>query len=123
MPSSSIHSHESLITAIQDLKSHAEEVGLEPIPHEVLQSAIRIVRSLPADLPKAPKFVPMSKGRLQLEWHDGPRTLEIEFESPKEIHYLKWDSSIGVEEEDVIAIDAQASTKVAELIEWFWGAA
>jgi hypothetical protein len=121
MPDSTIQANESLITAIRDLRVRAEKIGLEAIRPEILQMAVRVVRSLPVDLQKVPMVVPMSEGRLQLEWHDGPKTLEIEFASADEIHYLKWDSSAGIEEEDILHVDAETPNTIATLITWFSG--
>lgn len=66
-------------------------------------------------------FVPhlgrMSPGNLQLEWHQGPKVLELEFESPQMIRYLQYDPRAGVEEEDsfwVTDID-----RAVDLIQWF----
>ena len=53
----------------------------------------------------------------QFEWHDGPRTLELEVEDPWTIHYLKWHSEAGIEEEEVCSI-TDAGTVIG-LIEWF----
>ena len=64
-----------------------------------------------------PDVVPMRKGNLQFEWHNGSKTLELEIEDPRTIHYLKWHPEAGVEQEDVCGLsDINA---VARLIEWF----
>ena len=64
-----------------------------------------------------PAVVPMRKGNLQFEWHDGPRTLELEIEDPRTIHFLKWHPEAGIEEEDTCSI-SDADT-VTALLEWF----
>ena len=59
----------------------------------------------------------MSNGTLQLEWHDGPKSLELEFESPSSIRYLQWHPEQGIEAEDsfpLTKIDA-----AVDLIRWF----
>jgi hypothetical protein len=59
----------------------------------------------------------MTRGRLQLEWHRGNRSLELEFESPGRIRYLKVDDDSGVEEESVIPTSQTAL--VVALLQWF----
>ena len=46
----------------------------------------------------------MSNGTLQLEWHDGTKSLELKFESPSSIRYLLWHPENGVEEEPTFAM-------------------
>lgn len=67
----------------------------------------------------APAVVPLSSGGLQLEWHVGPRILELEFESPETIHYLRWDPGHGVQDED--AYPAGDRSRSEELIGWVRG--
>ena len=59
----------------------------------------------------------MTRGRLQLEWHSGERSLELEFESPSQVHYLQWDPSEGIEEEDVLPLAQKDENH--SLIQWF----
>src|SRR4051794_29266174 len=50
--------------------------------------------------PRVPAVVPLASGCVQLEWHgEGRRVLELEFEEPDRIHYLRWDPDRGIEEE------------------------
>jgi hypothetical protein len=63
-----------------------------------------------------PAVVPMSSGAIQLEWHVGRRILELEFETPTTIHYLKWWPDEGIEDEGTYpAADCRFSSR---LIEW-----
>lgn len=63
-----------------------------------------------------PAVVPMSSGSIQLEWHVGSRILELEFETPATLHYLKWWPQEGIEEEGIYATaDCRQSSR---LIEW-----
>ena len=64
-----------------------------------------------------PRVVPLSSGALQLEWHDGPKSLELEFESPDSIRYLQWDPQVEVEREDSFPITDKS--KSIGLLEWF----
>jgi hypothetical protein len=64
-----------------------------------------------------PAVVPLASGRLQLEWHGtGRRILELEFEEPDRVHYLKWDPDRGIEEED--AYPASDLDRSLALIDW-----
>ena len=86
----------------------------------IIAAAREFISTLPRSIKakaKIPAVVPMRKGNLQFEWHDGPKTLELEIESPGTIHYLKWHSEAGIEEEEICLI---ADTEiVTRLIEWF----
>jgi len=89
--------------------------GAPRINPKIIEAARRFVDSLPDDSPK-PTVVPMSSGNLQFEWHHGRRSIELEFESPERIHYLKWSSEENVEEED--AFPAKHIRRAVQLIGW-----
>jgi hypothetical protein len=91
--------------------------GAIPVDHQIIQAAADFILALPSDLAATPKVVPMTRGRLQFEWHRGNRSLELEFESSDRLHYLKWDSDANVEEEDVIPVHDTGS--VHALLRWF----
>ena len=74
--------------------------GAPVIDPAVIEAARSFIARLPEGLVSRPQVVPMSNGTLQLEWHDGPKSLELEFESPSSIRYLQWHPEQGVEEED-----------------------
>ena len=74
---------------------------------------------LPKSIARLPAVVPMAKGNLQFEWHEGPRSLELEIESPDQIHYLKWYPEEGIEEEGFLSIRDITSAEI--LIRWFMG--
>lgn len=60
--------------------------------------------------------MPLSSGGIQLEWHVGPRVLELEFETPETIHYLRWDPAHGVQDEDTYPVADRARSE--SLIGW-----
>jgi hypothetical protein len=91
--------------------------GASPIDPKTLESAARFVESLPLGEISAPQVVPMTRGRLQLEWHRGHRSLELEFETPTLIHYLKFDQDQGIEEEAMLPVDEMSRLLV--LLHWF----
>ena len=76
-------------------------MGQEPIDGRIIDSAVALIRYLPPDIKERPQVVPMTRGRLQLEWDVGSRHLELEFETPTTAHSLRWDEADGFEEERV----------------------
>lgn len=90
--------------------------GAPSIDPAILAAAHGFVNGLPEKLPR-PTIVPMSSGNLQLEWREGQRVLELEFETPTTIHYLKWDPDENLQEEDVFP--AAQVHRAVELIRWF----
>jgi hypothetical protein len=102
------------------LKPNWDADGANPISPGIIEAAREFMRRLPNSMKAAgniPAVTPMRKGNLQFEWHDGPKTLELEIENPQTIHYLKWHSEAGIEEEEFCEI-SDAET-VTELIRWF----
>jgi hypothetical protein len=63
-----------------------------------------------------PAVVPLSSGAVQLEWRTGSKLLELEFESPGFIHFLRWDPASGVEEED--SFPTTDRTRAEALVAW-----
>ncbi|MBV8720960.1 MAG: hypothetical protein JO277_02345 [Candidatus Eremiobacteraeota bacterium] len=113
------------LNALDRLKSFLPNwngYGASPIDRQVIESAKDFILELPSDIVATPKVVPMTRGRLQFEWHRGNRSLELEFEATDRIHYLKWDSDAGIEEEDVLSIrdtDIGDTDKIHALLRWF----
>ena len=91
--------------------------GASPIDPKVIEAASRFVDILPLDVISTPQVVPMTRGRLQFEWHRGNRSLELEFESPTLVHFLKYDPDRGIEDEDVLPMDD--TPRLMELLRWF----
>ncbi len=90
--------------------------GASPIDPQVIEAASRFVNLLPPVAIGTSQVVPMTRGRLQFEWHRGNRSLELEFESVTLVHFLKYDSDRGIEEEDVIP--AGDTARLMELFHW-----
>ncbi len=104
---------------LASLQENWDSQGARSIDPEIVAAAGDFVSTLPSRLKSriaVPAVVPMRKGNLQFEWHNGPRTLELEVEDPWTIHYLKWHSEAGIEEEVCSITDADT---VIGLIEWF----
>jgi len=108
------------LIALEQLKTLAPNwsgYSASPIDRHVIQTAKEVVWALPSDIIETPKVVPMTRGRLQFEWHRGNRSLELEFADGDQIHYLKWDPDAGIEEEDVIPVNDVAM--IHALLRWF----
>ena len=102
------------------LKPNWDSEGANRVDPSIIEAARELISTLPIsikDKEKVPAVVPMRKGNLQFEWHDGPKTLELEIENTCSIHYLKWHSETGIEEEDICSIEDTKT--VTGLIEWF----
>ena len=100
-----------------ELKDDWDGYGARTINSQIIQAAASYVPWLASQIAVSPLVVPLSDGRLQLEWHDGPKTLELEFESPTKVHYLQWHPEAGVEEENVVSVGDKNT--MVELLQWF----
>jgi hypothetical protein len=113
---SQVMAHQSL-SDLCKLEHDWDGYGAAPMNPRVIASASKFIGDFGRLFQGAPRLVPMTRGRLQLEWHCGNRSLEIEFEDAHTLHYLKWDSDQGIAEEDVI--DRADDHSIAGLLEWF----
>jgi hypothetical protein len=105
------------LSDLAQLPPNWDGYGAPVIDRTVIAAARKFVQSLPETLVCRPKVVPLSAGTLQLEWHNGPKVLELEFEDPHTIHYLQWHPQAQTEEEDIFP--ASDIAKAVELIQWF----
>lgn len=87
------------LDALAKLPPNWNGYGAEPIDRRTLAAVRDSLLAAPPDIAPAPQIVPMTRGRVQLEWHRADRSLELEFETPDVVRYLKWDPAEGVEEE------------------------
>lgn len=108
---------ETALAELTQLPPGWDGYGAPAIEPAVIAAARRFVRSLPENLAYRPQVVPMSPGNLQLEWHHGPKTLELEFEDAHTIHYLQWHPETGMQEEGTIR--AAEVDRAVEFIQWF----
>lgn len=102
---------------LRRLPANWDGYGARPIDGAIIDAAQSFIERLPNDLPVPPRVVPMSPGNLQLEWHAGSRTLELAFETPQVIHFLKWHPQEQIEEEDVFPVTD--TNRALGLIQWF----
>jgi hypothetical protein len=91
--------------------------GAPTIDPEIVEAATALVQRLPDDIAPPPRVVPLASGGLQLEWASGDVSLELEFESPSTIRFLKWNPLEGEPEED--SIDATNVEAIKGLIHWY----
>jgi len=91
--------------------------GAPRLDPAIIEAAREFISRLPEDIATIPAVVPSAAGTLQFEWDAGPRSLELEIETPSTIHYLKWHPEEGVEEEDVF--DITDIDRAVLLIQWF----
>ena len=109
------------IDALQNLTPDWDGYGAPAIDPKIIQAAKQFIARLPDNLAFRPRVVPMSNGSLQLEWHEGPKSLELEFESPRMIRYLQWNPP--KEEEDEDSISVKDTDRAVDLIHWFMSGA
>ena len=107
----------SQLDRLKDLPLDWNGYGAQPIDVGLIEHVKSFVEQLPDDIIDTPAVVPMTRGRLQFEWHRGNRSLELEFESRGRIHYLKADDDSGIEEEDILLTDQ--APEIEELLRWF----
>jgi hypothetical protein len=108
---------EADLRSLDELSPNWDGYGAPAIDPAVIAAVRSFVARLPQGLAPRPRVVPMSNGMVQLEWHAGPRSLELEFETPDSIRYLRWDPEEGVEDEDSFPA-AEVETAI-DLIRWF----
>jgi hypothetical protein len=105
------------IELLRRLDPNWDGYGAPAIDPALIDAAKSFVAGLPATCRISPQIVPTSSGALQLVWHDGPKSLEQEFESPDSIRFLQWHPQAKVEREESFPI--RDKSKTAALIEWF----
>ena len=105
------------IESLRRLPPNWDGYGAPRIDPKVIEAAKSFITRLPENLAFRPHVVPMSNGSIQLEWHEGPKSLELEFESHRQIRYLQWQPEAGIEEEKSFPI--KDVDTAADLIRWF----
>lgn len=117
---SSILDAAAVIASIDELRqfpANWDGYGAVPLDPKILDAAASLIESFAPDATPTPQVVPMTRGRVQLEWHRGSRSLELEFESREIVHFLKWESKDGTEAEDRVPV--QDTAILRELLNWF----
>lgn len=93
------------------------EAVSEHIDYEIMLAAKDFIIRYSSKMPPGAKIVPMTRGRVQFEWHKGNKSLEIEVETPRQLHYLLFNSETGYEEENITPIDYDLG--ILLLLGWF----
>jgi len=95
--------------------------GALAVDLEIIEAARILLGSLPRKLRDDPELLPlvtpMRTGNLQFEWHRGPKILELEIETPSQIHFLRWSTVDRIENEGTCSIDDTLT--IALLTRWF----
>ena len=107
----------SQLNRLRDLPLDWNGYNAQPIDLGLIEEAKCFIGNLPGDIIDTPAVVPMTRGRLQFEWHRGNRSLELEFESKGRIHYLKADDDSGIDEEAILFTDQ--TPEIEALLRWF----
>ncbi len=102
---------------LASLPADWDHEGAPRIDPAIIRAARLCIARLPPNIASIPAVVPSAAGSLQFEWNAGRRSLELEFESPSTIHYLKWDPDEKIEEEDLF--DIEDTDRAVRLIHWF----
>jgi hypothetical protein len=108
---------EGEIERLRRLEAGWDGYGALPVHADIIQAAKALVRGLSPNIAPRPRVVPLSSGGLQIEWTAGNVALELEFESPFVIRYLKWNPTAGEPEEQTVPVGE--SDQVEALIRWF----
>lgn len=102
---------------LEQLKPDWDGEGAPQINPDVLWSGVTLAYRVLGLLPDEGWLTPSTTGGVQVEWHRGRRRLALELLNPYLIQYLKWDSTCGVAEEDLISIHDDKA--IASLARWF----
>lgn len=88
------------------LEDNWDGYNAEPLDPKIIAVAREIAGVMPKVMFETAQPVPMSNGRVQFEWHEGGRSLEVEVNAPDVIVYLKCpvdaDESTWEEDEAVV---------------------
>jgi hypothetical protein len=102
---------------LAELQADWNGYGAEPIRQPILAAAHSLADWLPTEAGRLSQVVPMTRGRLQWEWHRGQKSLELELETPTTIRFLQWNPRQNVEVEDSVEVTDRDA--IAGLIAWF----
>jgi hypothetical protein len=68
---------------LERLPANWNGYGAPPINPAIIAAARGLCDLLATSAAGMPQIVPMTRGRLQFEWHRGSRSLELEVEDPR----------------------------------------
>lgn len=112
-----VHAVSAKLNALRDLAPGWDGYRAKRVQPDVIEAAIHAITAIRPHLSPRPHVAALASGGLQLEWVSGERTLEVEFETADKIHYLRWQPSAHIEDEDFA--DSRDIAKIEFLIGWF----
>ena len=107
---------EARLQSFAALSEDWDSYGALPIRQEALEEARRVLATLYAQYPdRKPQVVPMNGGGVLIEWGDGNRALELEFDASGKASYIFWRGLEILRRGDVAHLD-----EVPGLLEAFY---
>ncbi len=102
------------IGQIGELEENWDSYGARPIDPRCAEATTNLLLSvLDPGTPK-PCVVPTNRGGIQLEWHRAGVDLEVEIESPAQVHVFFEDHRAGTEEEITLTGDLRPLKRFLE---------
>lgn len=77
------------ILRLGNLQQDWDSYGSPPPGSQLIELAIRVVRSIPFDDLATPRVVPVAGGGIQIEWRVGQRELELTILPDRSVEFLK----------------------------------
>ena len=105
------------LDCLKTLEPNWDSYGALPIDEKSIQAAREFIARLPPSTWGVTAVNPTPNGGVQFEWEAGSRSLELEFEAPSTIRYLKSDDEAKIEEED--SFDIGDIQRAVSLLQWF----
>jgi hypothetical protein len=84
---------ENSLNELLDLPEGWDGEGAEPVALEAATGAVEVMAALIGEAMVAPFVFPLPDGGLQLEWHAGEESIEIEIDKDGCVHVLETDRS------------------------------
>jgi len=84
---------EAQINGLRRLRPGWDGHRADPVSDEAVGSVVRLISRFASELSPPPMVFPLPDGGLQLEWHAGPQSVEVEVDGAGEAHVLATDES------------------------------
>jgi hypothetical protein len=106
------------LDALKLLPENWDTYGAPCIDLKIIDAAKTMAKKIASLTNDCPDVIPTSLGGVQLEWDRMGKGLELEFETPSRVRFLKWDPSHDAVEEDVYSWRSTAHDRTKELLQW-----
>ena len=106
------------LAIIAAMPANWDQQGAPRVSRIALQSALDFAKVVPWHLLRRPHIAPTPDGNVQMEWHHGDVSLEVEFGADGKTYYLKWDPANGIEDAGGIE---EYQVGGQQLLRWFAG--